>query len=232
MTRQPAAKTPKHRRRALATLPILAVALAAAAAPAGAAVVETLPCVQYSAGEASMPIMGMGFSPNGLATLSTTTPSNPNPAPLTASPLDAAGAFSKAAMPPLLDGPNVNQQSFNLIATDTTNPAAPVQAAPIPFQVVRFGMTMSPVPKRPAQVVTFTARGFTPGKPVYVHFRFRGRTQRTVRLGVASGPCGIVSKRMRAMPTTAYVGQWATYTNQSTQWSGRPAWKLSFPIYR
>lgn len=126
----------------------------------------------------------------------------------------------------------LNLQSFNLIATDTTNPAAPVQAAPIPFQVVRFGMTMSPAPTRPAQVVTFTARGFRPGKPVYVHFRFRGRTQRTVRLGVASGPCGIVSKRMRAMPTTPFVGQWAMYTNQSRQSSGRPAWKTSFPIYR
>ena len=232
MTRQPTARTPKHRRRTLAALPILAGALAAAAAPAGAAVVETLPCVQYSAGEESMPIMGTGFSPNGLVTLSTTTPSDPDPAPLTSAPVDARGVFARATTPPPLASPAVNLQSFNLIATDTTNPAAPVQLAPIPFQVVRFGMTMTPAPKRPAQVVTFTARGFTPGKPVYVHFRFRGRTRRTVRLGVASGPCGIVSKRMRAMPTTAYVGQWATYTNQSTQWSGRPAWKTSFPIYR
>ena len=135
-------------------------------------------------------------------------------------------------MPPLFSGPNVNLQAFNLIATDTTNPAAPVQADSVAFQVVRFGLTMSPQPKRPAQVVTYTARGFTPGKPVYVHFRFRGQTRRTVRLGVATGPCGIVSKSMRAMPTAAFVGQWATYTNQSKQWTGRPAWKTSFPIYR
>ena len=232
MTTQRTTKITKHRRRALIALPLTAVALAAAATPAGAAGVETLPCVQYSAGEASMPITGTGFSPNGLVTLSTTTPSNPNPAPLTASPLNAAGAFSKAAMPPLLEDPNVNQQSFNLIATDTTDPAAPVQAAPVGFQVVRWGMTISPQPKRPTQVVTYTARGFTPGKPVYVHFRFRGQTRRTVRLGVASGPCGIVSRRMRAMPTTPWVGRWSTYTNQSRHSTGLPAWVRSFPIYR
>lgn len=232
MTSQLATQQPKHRRRALATLPILAVALAAAAAPAGAAVVTTLPCVQYSPGEQSMPIMGTGFSPTGLVTLATTTPSNPNPVPLSSSPTDAGGAFARAVLPPLLASPKVHQQSFTLVATDLTNAAAPVQSPPFSFQVVRFGMTMTPAPKRPAQIVNYTARGFTAGKPVYVHFRFRGQTRRTVRLGVASGPCGIVSKRMRAMPTTAHVGQWATYTNQSTQWSGRPAWKTSFPIYR
>jgi ABC-type sugar transport system substrate-binding protein len=79
MTTQRTAQMTKHRRRAFIALPLAALALAAAAAPASAAGVETLPCSQYSAGEGSMPIMGAGFSPNGLVTLSTTTPSDPNP---------------------------------------------------------------------------------------------------------------------------------------------------------
>ncbi len=232
MTTHSPALLPRPRRLACVTLPVVALALAMPAAPAAAAGVETLPCVPYAAGEPSMPIIGAGFSPNGLVTLSTTTPSNPTPAPLTSSAATLAGGFTKVAMPPLFDGPKVNLQSFQLIATDATNAAAPVQAEPFAFQVVRFGMTMSPAPKRPAQIVTYTARGFTSGKPVYVHFRFRGKTQRTVKLGMASGACGIVSKRLRAMPTTPYVGQWTTYTNQSPTWNARPAWKSSFPIYR
>ncbi len=231
MTHRPAHLT-KNRRLACVALPVLAIALAASAAPAAAAGVETLPCVPYAAGEQAMPIIGGGFSPNGLVALSTTTPSNPNPAPLTSSAVDPSGGFTKVSVPPLFDSPKVNLQSFTLIATDTTDPAAPVQAEPFPFQVVRFGMRTSPEARRPAQIVTYTARGFTASKPVYVHFRFRGKTQRTVKLGVASGACGIVSKRMRAIPTTPYVGQWATYTNQSRSWNARPAWKSSFPIYR
>ena len=54
----------------------------------------------------------------------------------------------------------------------------------------------------------YTARGFVPGRPVYAHFRFAGRTRADVRLGVARAPCGIVSRRMRQLPAKARIGRW------------------------
>ena len=88
---------------------------------------------------------------------------------------------------------------------------------------MRFGLTTKPSPKRPTSKVTYTARGFTTGKRVYIHFRFGGVTRRTVSLGVAKGPCGIASKRMRALPTKARYGQWTSYTNQSKTFKAQHA---------
>ena len=52
-------------RRALAVLPLGALAAAAAAAPAGAADIKTDACVRYVAGQPTMNILGTGFTPNG-----------------------------------------------------------------------------------------------------------------------------------------------------------------------
>ncbi len=218
-------------RRALAVLPVAALALAAPSAHA--ADIRTLPCVPYAAGQASMPILGTGFTPGATVRIGTTTAGSTSPSLLTSAQADAAGAFARQVVPPLLANATTHQQAFTLIGLDTTNPAAPVQAT-FPFQVVRFGLTADPAPRRPSQRVTYTARGFMPGRPVCMHFRFAGRTRRTVRLGIASSPCGIASRRMRALPTRARYGTWTTYTNQSRTFSRstRPAWKNTFTIFR
>ena len=218
-------------RRALAVLPLGALAAAAAAAPAGAALLRTDACVRYVARQATMPIYGEGFTPNGFVTLSTVTKAKPAPSTFSSSVVQPSGAFLKVTTPPAFSSFNRNLETFGLVGVDSANPAAPVLAT---FQVVRFGLTTKPTPSRPTTRVTYTARGFTPGKPVYVHFRFDGKTRRSVKLGVASGPCGIVALRMRALPTKARYGTWTTYTNQSRTFSAgtRPAWKDSFTIYR
>ena len=219
-------------RHALAGVPAAAVALAAT--PAQAADVRTLPCVPYVAGEATMPIVATGFAPGAFVSAVTTTVSRPAPAALASGQANPAGGFTALVAPPAFDGPDTHLQSFALVAIDRTNPAAPVQTAPFPFQVVRFGMTRDPNPRRPSTRVTYTARGFTPGKAVYIHFRFKGRTRRTVRLGVAAGACGIVSRRMRALPTRPRYGRWTSYTNTARRFSPSttPTWKESFEIFR
>lgn len=220
-------------RRALAVLLLGALTAAAAAAPAGGAVIKTDPCVRYVSGQPTMTILGTGFTPSGFVTLHTLTKAKPSPLAFTSSPVLPTGRFLKTTLPPSFSSVNRNLETFALVATDNTNPAAPIIAT-TPFQVVRFGLTTRPTPTRPTTKVTYTARGFTPGKPVYVHFRFASKTRRTVKLGVASGPCGIASKRMRALPTRARYGTWTTYTNQSSKFSAgtRPAWKESFRIFR
>jgi hypothetical protein len=220
-------------RRALAILPLGALAAAAVASPAGAAAVKTEPCVRYVAGQQTMTIIGADFTPNGSVVLSAVSKAKPTPAVFASSQVQPTGVFLQTAPPPAFSSPNRTLESFTLVASDTTNPAAPVLAT-TPFQVVRFGLTTKPSPKRPTSRVTYTARGFTTGKPVYIHFRFGGVTRRTVSLGIAKGPCGIASKRMRALPTKARYGQWTSYTNQSKTFkpSTRPAWKDSFTIFR
>ena len=220
-------------RRALAVLPLGALAAAAAAAPAGAADIKTDACVRYVAGQPTMNILGTGFTPNGFVTLATATKAKPAPATFSSSVVLPTGAFLKATLPPPFSSPKRNLESFTLVGVDSTNPAAPILAT-FPFKVARFGLTTSPTPKRPTTRVAYTARGFTTGKRVYIHFRFGGVTRRTVSLGVAQGPCGIASKRMDALPTKARYGTWTSYTNQSRKFSAgtRPAWKDSFRIYR
>ena len=215
-------------RRALAVLPVSALVAAMAATPSGAATIQTDPCARYVAGQETMTIIGAGFTPNGLVSFSTITKAAPNPAAFTSSSVLGTGAFLKASTPPPFSTPTRNRESFLLVATDSTNPAAPLLAT-TPFEVVRFGSTTSPSPKRPTSKVTYVT-----GKHVYIHFRFAGKTRRTVDLGVARGPCGITSKRMRALPTKARYGVWTSYTDQSKKFSAktRPAWKDSFTIFR
>jgi hypothetical protein len=204
-----------------------------AAPSAQAAEIKTLPCVPYVAGQQTMPVVALGFTPGGFVTVYTNTTANPTPRILTSSRLDAAGGFQAATLPPPFAKTSDNLETFNLIAEDKANPAAPILAT-VPFQVVRFGMTRHPNPKRPRQKVTYTARGFVPGKPVYAHFRYKGTTRRTVSLGNAKGPCGITSKRMRALPTKVRYGAWRAYIDQTKKFSAatRPQWIDPFTITR
>lgn len=180
-----------------------------------------------------MPLLAAGFTPASLITVHTSSHSDPRPQILTSGQLDGLGAFARVVMPPTFAEHDRNLESFDLIAEDRTNPAAPIIATTA-FQVVRFGVTRSPAPRRPQQKVRYTARGFTPGRRVYAHFRFEGSTRRTVSLGVASGPCGITSRRMRALPTRARYGRWRVHVDQSQRFSvkTRPQWIDPFAITR
>lgn len=218
-------------RRALAVLPVVAIAVAAA--PAQAATIATVPCFPYVQGDdTKLPILATGFTPGSFVRVYMS-PANTPPQPASSSTADAAGSFALQAFPPSFKPFSRNLQTFNLIGEDRTNPAAPIIAAST-FQMTRFGLTSSPSsPKRPGQKVKYTARGFTAGKPVYVHFRFGGKTRRTVSLGIAKGPCGIVSKSMKALPTKVRYGTWRTFTNQSrTSATATPLWRDGFTIFK
>jgi len=203
-------------------LPLCAAAFAAAlglAEPASAAptISTTRPCVASLGldGVLTLPLVGSGFSPNGLVTVRTSTRSNPAPRNLTTVQADATGSFRSNVAPPSFNSDDTLQESFNLIATDT-NPATTATAR---FRQVRFGFDANPSTGRPGRKVTYTARGFLPDRPVYAHFRFGGKTRRNVKIGVATSPCGIVSKKMRLLPTKTRFGQWTIYMDQAPTYS-------------
>jgi hypothetical protein len=200
-----------------------AAALAAAAGDAGAAsaaptIASKIPCVANLGigGALTLPLTGTGFSPNGVVALSTSSRSSPSPKGLTSVNADPNGNIDTRIDPPAFRSTSTVQQSFNLIAIDAANPA---NAATSTFRLVRFGFDANPDTGRPTRRVTYTARGFLPGKPVYAHFRFRGRTRRDVRIGVAAGPCGIVAKKMRLLPAKTRFGRWAIYMDQAPTYS-------------
>lgn len=218
-------------RRVLAAASVAALACAAATPADAAPAIRTLPCIGYVAGQSTMPIFGTGFSPGGAVMLYTNTVGKPTPVPLVTPTVSLIGAFQLQLAPPQFSSPSKNLQTFKLIAQDATAPNAPVVVA-TQFQLVRFGLTQSPAAQYPGQPVTYTARGFRPGKPVYMHFRFAGITRRTVTLGTAAAPCGVVSRTISALPTKIRYGAWKAYVDQTKQFASatRPQWIDSFTI--
>lgn len=219
-------------RRALAALAL--PALAATAPTAQAADIWTQPCVPYIADQPTMLVSGSGFHAGATVALATNHAAASPLRPLDQGRADAAGALPLVTtLPPPFDPTGRNVQTFSLVAAELADPHAPVLATTT-FQVVRFGLARSPKPRYGSSRVTFTARGFTPGQPVYLHFRFGGVTRRTVSLGAAQGPCGIASRRMRALPTRARYGAWRVYVDQSPTFAPTtlPQWVDAFRIYR
>jgi len=214
-----------------------AAALVAVAAPADAATVVTLPCVPAVGGLSSpptMPITGAGFTPGSLVTLRYASTAAPTPTFLTSATADVAGNFSTTVVPPLFKDSDTQLQTFLLGATDSAVPPAGPITATTTYQQVRVGYTTNPASGKPTRQATHTVRGFPTGTNVYLHFRYRGKTKRNVKLGTAAGPCGIVSKRMRLLPTTSRAGKWTVYADQKATFSKntRPQLKYTFIISR
>jgi hypothetical protein len=199
-----------------------ATAVAAAgglAADAGAATISTtLPCIRNIGipNALTLPLLGAGFTPNASVTIRTTTASAPTARTLTTVQADATGSIGKRIDPPPLHAGSTVDQTFTLTASDDLNPA---NVATTTFREVRFGFDARPSTGRPTRKVTYTARGYLPGQPVYAHFRFGGRTRRTVRLGIADSPCGIVARRMRLLPTKTRFGTWTVFMDQVPRYS-------------
>ncbi len=188
-------------------------ALCTAAAASAATISTTLPCVRNIGipGALTLPLLGTGFAPNSSVSIRTASPADPSPRILTTVQADGAGSISARVDPPPLHAESTVEQAFTLAAVDGANPP---NVATTAFRQVRFGFDSRPSSGRPTRRVTYTARGYVPGKPIYAHFRFKGITRRNVRIGIAHSPCGIASKRMRLLPTKTRFGTWAIYMDQ------------------
>ncbi|HEY0345414.1 MAG TPA: hypothetical protein VGC59_12230 [Solirubrobacteraceae bacterium] len=221
-------------RRALAAVPAATLGLLwAAAAPAAAATIQTLPCNVDTRviGAKTVPLVGTGFTPGGFVTIQTTSAAAPTPTFFASAQADAAGNFATAASPALFNKFDTQEQSFNVIATDQTNPAI---VATAPFEQVRLGYNTNPSNGRPSRRATHTVRGFPIGKPVWLHFRFGGKTRRDVSLGTAQAPCGKAERRMPLLPARSRRGKWTVYVDQVRKYSPatKPQLKYSFVISR
>jgi hypothetical protein len=222
-------------RRPLALLPAAAVLglLGAAAAPAAAATIQTLPCNVDTrvVGAKTVPLVGSGFTPGALVTIQTSSAVAPSPTFLTSAQADAAGNVKTVASPPSFNRFDTQEQAFNLVATDQANPAIVATAQ---FDQVRLGYSTNPSTGRPTRRATHTVRGFPVGQPVWLHYRFGGKTRRNVSLGAARAPCGKAERRMTLLPTRSRRGRWTVYVDQAKRYSTvtKPQLKYTFVISR
>ena len=208
-------------RRLVAAACAAAIAAAAGlAADANAATISTtIPCVANLGfgGALTLPLTASGFTPNGMVTIHTSSPADRAPRDLSSVRVDPAGNLPTTRIdPPPLRSTTTVQQQFDLLAIDVTNPAI---RAVTSFTQVRFGFDATPSTGRPTRTVTYTARGFLPGQPVYAHFRFRGVTRRDVKIGIAAAPCGITKRKLRLLPTKTRFGTWTVYMDQAPKYS-------------
>ncbi len=123
-------------------------------------------------------------------------------------PADASGVLSATLTAPSLGaviGPTF--KSFTLTATDQTTRAAAsstIKVANLTFAT--NGGVKSPKAKRIWSFSGFLQR---PGKPIYGHFRYRGKTYADYRFGVPKGPCGMLKKRAPGIPAKRVrTGKW------------------------
>jgi hypothetical protein len=197
--------------RALCAVAVPAV-LAVAVPAEAATVAPTAECVRFVPGVASLGVTASGFPAGASLTFKA------DGAVVGSGQADGAGNFSNAQspfLPPIFSSLDRNLQTFQLTAED----GAGTVAGPVPLQLVRVVVEL-PSRARPARRVRYRVFGFVTGQRVYLHVRRRGRTLGRFSLGVASGPCGRTSKRMRFMPLERYrTGTYDYFFSHSRRFS-------------
>jgi hypothetical protein len=224
------------RRRACTLVP-LGLALAAFAAPAGAATLTLdRPC--YLAKQPRLPngqtinVRGEGFAPGQPVnfTLGSTSLGTLN--------ADAAGSVSGHFQPPSLGGPTQFRAAPALTAGDGTNQAA------VPVELRQMAADFLPAQGSPRMKVRFYVYGFGPllaarglpaAQPVYEHvIDPQGTLQATFAVGRTRGPCGdLVTARRRILPfRTVADGRWRFVFTTQRRYSARsqPAASVAFRI--
>lgn len=192
--------------------------LVAPGVAAGAALAPLKPC--YVAVPSSPPqlelvgIGGGGYTPNSRVDVAVD-----GVAAITGAPVDAAGNIAPGVQVP---APFVAQRdkAFTVTATDQANPA---NAATASSQVTALNVGIQPRRARPSSRVLFRGRGFTGAGRVYAHYRFKGRTRKTVSFK-PSGPCGRFTSRKRQIPVSRPgTGAWTVQFDQQRRFARVPS---------
>ena len=131
------------------------------------------------------------------------------------------------------------QRQFTLRVTEHDNPNNTVSAV---SKVTRLSVEQSPAKASTKKRVTFRARGFTgliqpsPGvfvRPaVYAHYVFAGKSRKTVRLGVPTGDCGLISSKRKQFPfkKSPQVGVWTIQFDQEAVYNPKAAIRVPLTV--
>jgi hypothetical protein len=144
---------------------------------------------------------------------------------------DALGAFTTQITAPQMT--ELEPRTVSVTAVDRVNPA---NTATLELNVVReaFGSNV-PVAGRPGEVTTWRFAGFMPDRPIYGHFMLGGRSRGDYRFGVATGPCGTLTVRVRRIPGVRELraGRWTLKLDQRMSYrASTPGSAVRFRIVR
>jgi len=167
----------------------------------------------YSPGEA-VRLTGGGYTPGGQVGVDISLSGERGNRTLSRSePLvaDATGAISDFVGAPELASRDVLRETATLTANDqaraAANPGSPPLAGVARFTLSAFTVGVDNQQWRPPgrianpqRLTHFRLLGFAPATRAWAHYRFGGRTVKTVPLGALAGSCGHLNKRMREFP--------------------------------
>ena len=114
------------------------------------------------------------------------------------------------------------ERPFMLTVTEDDQTANTAGAA---SRVAALGMRLQPRRAKPSRKVRFLGRGFTDSddRVVYAHYVRAGKLRKTVKLGVAQGPCGRIDVRRRQFPIrNPRVGKWILQVDNQPTYSAEP----------
>lgn len=205
-----------HRRTVALTASLALVALTAPAT-AGAATLAPLKGCYVSVPNAQrqvelVTLQASGFTPGTQVDVSVD-----STVVVSSVPVDAAGNVAPQVPAPFIES---GERDFVVTATQRDNPAITVSAK---SRVTALRATFSPLSGRPGRKVTFRGQGFTlEDKPLYLHYRYRGKTRRTLKV-TPKGPCGTFSVRRRLFPFSSVgAGRWTIQFDQQKRYSRTP----------
>jgi hypothetical protein len=91
-------------------------------------------------------------------------------------------------------------------------------------RVTNLAVTMRPRRAAPTSRVRFRGRGFTQAAPIYAHYLFGGKEQKTVRfMRRSTAPCGTFRVKRRQIPVPrARTGRWIVQFDQNRAYSAKP----------
>jgi hypothetical protein len=199
---------------AVRALAVAALALVVPAAPAQAAMLDTLNACYVSTGPApaereDITVHGVSF------TAGTNVDVLVDGAPYGSASTDAVGDFTL-----YVDAPHQprGERPFAITATDGANTVT------VQSRVTNLAVTVRPRRAPPSRRVRFRGRGFLQAEPVYAHYLYGRRLQKTVRLARRStAPCGTFTARRRQIPVeNPRTGRWIMQIDQKKAYSAEP----------
>jgi hypothetical protein len=166
---------------------LAAVVAGVLAGPAGASAAAITLDQQCYAEQGAITIAGSGFTPNTTASV--------NGGAITASAAtDATGSFTAKVVAPATTLKHPGAQTMTLTATDGATGQA---VATTQINIAKLGVDGFPARSKPHKLITWNLAGFVGGRPVYGHWRFKGKTRGNHRMGVPTGPCGVLKAKAR-----------------------------------
>jgi hypothetical protein len=129
---------------------------------------------------------------------------------------DAAGRLALAADTVPAPFVSAGSKPFTVSLTQADNPANTVAATAMS---AALGVSVEPEVAKPSDRIRFKGLGFTVDRPVWAHYRHKGRLRKTVRMERRPGECGSFEARRRQIPIRRPgLGRWTVQFDQSKRY--------------